>query len=187
MAHKCKPALTYNDWDRIIDVKLDTECALLLPKLIKHEAHPHLLKVRRFYFPPQCSACRKIIKDGDIYFFCAHRYCSFYLHTKCALKPSRVTHRWDPHPLYLIFSLEEVMDHPHEFQCEFCNEEIDPNSWFYHCSFCDLSFHLDQECIDLFPSYSRVKFGATNIKIQDHQHSLTFVLNKKRPDRKSVV
>lgn len=178
----------YNPWSshegddqRKINVKLDIECAAL-PKLLKHEAHPHLLEQRAVNSECSCYACYKIIRLGDALLHCVggveHGYCMFKIHIKCALKPLRVTHRWDPHPLYLIFSAEEVVNHPHEFQCEFCSEEINTNCWFYHCSICDLSFHLE-ECIDLFP-YSRVKFGATNIKIQDHQHSLTFVLNKKR-------
>ncbi|KAK1380635.1 Phorbol-ester/DAG-type domain-containing protein [Heracleum sosnowskyi] len=160
-------------------VKLDTECAFL-PKLIKHEAHPHLVTQDHFVSVHDCSACQKGIRGRDTFFRCTRTRppCYFSIHIKCALKPLKLTHRWDPHPLYLITSPEGVIDHPHAFHCEFCSEEINTNGWFYHCSVCDLSFHLN-DCVDLFP-YSRVKFGATNIKIRDHEHNLTFVLSKKR-------
>ncbi|XP_017222151.1 uncharacterized protein LOC108198892 [Daucus carota subsp. sativus] len=161
-----------------IAVKLDIECALL-PKQIKHEVHHHILTQYRDCFSHKCLACNKPTREGDALFKCLKDDMAvFTIHVNCVLKPHRLTHRWDPHPLDLIFSPAEVEDHPHEFQCEFCSEEIDTNCWFYHCSVCDLSFHLG-ECLDLSP-YSRVKFGATNIKIQDHHHGLTFVLNKRR-------
>ncbi|KAL1826452.1 hypothetical protein ACET3Z_004864 [Daucus carota] len=174
-------------WGKIstVDTNLDSGCAVL-PKMITHKAHQH--KTRPYGFGLElcnfiesfftCSACGQYIKQFDASYMCEADRCLTYLHTECALKPLRVTHRWDPHPLHLTTSLEEVTDHPHEFHCEFCSEEIDTNYWFYHCSVCDLSFHL-KGCMDLF-LYSKVKFGATNIKLDAHHHGLTFVLNKKK-------
>lgn len=163
------------------NVKLDSGCAVL-PTRIKHEAHSHLLElgVASLVYD-ECLACNKSTLGCKALFKCTYNNegCNYCIHTKCALKPRRVTHRWDPHPLYLIFSAEDVIDHPHEFHCELCSEEIDTNYWFYHCCVCDLSFHFN-ECLDMFFRYSKVKFGATNIKIEAHQHGLTFVLNKKK-------
>lgn len=90
--------------------------------------------------------------------------------------PLTVAHRWDPHPLHLVMSLEDdVEDHPHEFECERCPQDINTNNWFYHCNICDLSFHLN--CINSNDYYSNVKFGAANIKMKAHEHDLILVLN----------
>ncbi|WOG86353.1 hypothetical protein DCAR_0205556 [Daucus carota subsp. sativus] len=136
-------------WGKIstVDTNLDSGCAVL-PKMITHKAHQH--KTRPYGFGLEhcfiesfftCSACGQYIKQFDASYMCEADRCLTYLHTECALKPLRVTHRWDPHPLHLTTSLEEVTDHPHEFHCEFCSEEIDTNYWFYHCSVCDLHKH----------------------------------------------
>ncbi|KAK1352817.1 hypothetical protein POM88_052655 [Heracleum sosnowskyi] len=99
----------------------------------------------------------------------------------CIMKATTVKHRWDPHPLHLIYDPEMVMnDHEHGFHCEFCPDELDTKFWFYHCDDCDLQFHLrcyDKSC---YLNYSHIKFGATNIIMdKHHNHNLTFVLNKK--------
>ncbi|KAL1834811.1 hypothetical protein ACET3Z_004462 [Daucus carota] len=128
-----------------------------------------------------CNGCAKPIRnDGHVFYACVP--CKYFLHKFCGciMKPSRVEHRWDPHPLRLIFDPGMVEDHEHEFQCEYCSQDLDTNLWFYHCDDCDLSFHLrcyDESC---HLRFSHVKYGATDI-IKDHlhPHSLTFVLNKK--------
>ena len=147
-----------------------------LPKMIKHESHPHPLHLNS-YKPTSCKAC-----DDKRYFYTWHgcEGCDFHLCAGCIMKASRVKHRWDPHPLRLIFDPGMVEDHEHEFQCEFCSQDLDTNFWFYHCDDCDLSFHLrcyDKSC---YLNFSHVKYGATDI-IKDHlhPHSLTLVLNKK--------
>ncbi|XP_063942579.1 uncharacterized protein LOC108207120 [Daucus carota subsp. sativus] len=165
-----------------IERNFDSAC-VILPERIVHKAHQHKSRPNFFFRASAgenttCSACNQTLDGFDICYACNGFECFRCIHIECALKPLRVTHRWDPHPLHLITSAEEVIDHPHEFQCEFCSEEIDPNYWFYHCSICDLSFHF-KGCIDPFP-YSKVKFGATNIMLDAHQHGLTFVLNKKK-------
>ena len=62
----------------------------------------------------------------------------------------------------------------------FCSHEIDTNFWFYHCNGCDLSFHIGCYEFSCHLYYSRIKFGATYIIInQFHPHGLTYVLDKK--------
>ncbi|KAL1806936.1 hypothetical protein ACET3Z_030004 [Daucus carota] len=158
------------------DFILHRYCALF-PKEMQHDLEGKLVGIQPSVHEIwSCSLCKGFRNGAQMqttYVHCTE--CGTTIAVKLDIE---LTHRWDPHPLDLIFSPAEVEDHPHEFQCEFCSEEIDTNCWFYHCSVCDLSFHLG-ECLDLSP-YSRVKFGATNIKIQDHHHGLTFVLNKRR-------
>ncbi|KAK1352814.1 hypothetical protein POM88_052652 [Heracleum sosnowskyi] len=159
--------------DSVIDVRLHIGC-LTLPKKIKHESHYHPL-----YFKIKdvqaCKAC-------GMYALLLHSCegCDFRVCAQCILKTKTVKHRWDPHPLHLIYDPEMVTNHEHGFHCEFCSNELNPNLWFYHCNDCDLSFHL--KCYEklCYLNFSHIKFGATNIFINKlHPHSLTFVLNKK--------
>ncbi|KAL1834809.1 hypothetical protein ACET3Z_004460 [Daucus carota] len=166
--------LPRNLWFRVFGpLKQHIACSAL-PKMIKHDSHPHPLHFNSHY-TIYCKACgeRFISRHGC-------EGCDFHLCAGCIMKPSRVKHRWDPHPLRLIFDPGMVEDHEHEFQCEYCSRDLDTNLWFYHCDDCDLSFHLrcyDKSC---YLHLSHVKFGATDItKDHLHHHSLTLVLNKK--------
>ncbi|KAL1830583.1 hypothetical protein ACET3Z_000234 [Daucus carota] len=140
---------------------LDIKCASL-PRIIKHKGHRHPLK--QLTTPDDdflCKACWRQRVTGEvrtIVYGCEK--CDFFTHIGCVLSAQVVKHRWDPHPLYLILSLKNVPDHPHEFTCEFCSEKINTNSWFYHCN---------------------IKFGATEIYSDKHPHphGLTYILNKK--------
>ncbi|KAK1367206.1 Phorbol-ester/DAG-type domain-containing protein [Heracleum sosnowskyi] len=161
-------------------VCFDIGCASL-PEIIKHEAHHHHLIQLKYPNDFECKACGREGVEGkteSIIFGC--EICEFYMHIQCMLKPHRMNHRWDPHPLHLILSPKDVAEHPHEFECEFCSEQINTNTWFYHCSVCDQSFHIS--CSDPYWLYSNMKFGATNIYLKSHPHShgLTYVLNKKK-------
>lgn len=86
----------------------------------------------------------------------------FHIHRICALFPSRIRHRWDPHAI------------PFYQGCEICEEEINPKLWLYHCRECDQSFHTN--C--LRPLHN-VKLGGTLLEVEIHPHTLTFVLKKK--------
>ncbi|XP_074363111.1 uncharacterized protein LOC141703498 [Apium graveolens] len=159
--------------------RFDIWCASL-PRVIKHEAHRHPLNQLKYPHDYICKACffeYETEKQEAIMYGCEK--CEFYIHIRCALRPHLVKHRWDPHPLCLILSPENVADHPHEFDCEFCSQQIYPNTWFYHCSACDLSFH--SFCIDPYYLFCNMKFGATNIfsYTHHHPHGLTWLVNKK--------
>ncbi|XP_074363117.1 uncharacterized protein LOC141703497 [Apium graveolens] len=160
--------------------KFDIGCASL-PRTIKHKGHRHPLNQLKYPDDDNfCKACWSVTADEKEIMMYGCEKCGFYIHTRCALRPHLVKHRWDPHPLYLILFPKNVADHPHEFDCEFCSEQINPNAWFYHCNACDLSFH--GSCIDPYYRLSNVKFGATNISSEalPHQHGLTMILNKKK-------
>lgn len=152
---------------------LDFKCAMT-PNMIKHEAHNHsLTQVQTYSLCNGCGKSKEMYERGPgTTFGCED--CEFYLHKGCALLPAMVNHRWDPHPIPLVYP--PVKDHPDIFYCEICEEEIDPNYWFYFCGACDQSFHLS--CLRPYYGFSNIKFGAT-MKIDDHQHSLTFVGMKK--------
>lgn len=96
------------------NTKIDSGCAVL-PKLIKHEAHHHLLTPNSSHHFMECLAWNKLIDWEEVAYECNEKSCYFYIHVKCGLKPLTLTHQWDPHPLHLIFSPEEVTYHPHEF------------------------------------------------------------------------
>ncbi|XP_017256005.1 uncharacterized protein LOC108225603 [Daucus carota subsp. sativus] len=117
-------------------IKLHIRCALL-PRMIKHEAHPHQLTQLETPYYCRCKAC------GQEYNEHKHgcKNCDFYVCGSCIMQARTVEHRWDPHPLQLIYDPSMVMDHEHEFNCELCSDDINTNYWFYHCSECDLSFH----------------------------------------------
>ncbi|WOH16468.1 hypothetical protein DCAR_0936022 [Daucus carota subsp. sativus] len=155
---------------------------MAMPKMIKHEAHRHMLKHDQLGYGPfkSCKACGRFFSVGRVIATHQCEECEYHICGSCIMRPRVAKHPWDIHPLRLIYEPGMVDDHEHDFNCEFCSEDIDTNGWFYHCSDCDLSFHL--QCFDRssYRDYSRVKFGATDIIIDKlHPHSLTFVLNKK--------
>nr|XP_017238600.1 PREDICTED: uncharacterized protein LOC108211498 isoform X1 [Daucus carota subsp. sativus] len=157
----------------------DIKCASL-PRIIKHKGHRHPLQQLKTPDDFLCKGCwREPVTEEVRTIVYGCEKCEFYTHIGCVLSAQVVKHRWDPHPLYLILSLKNVPDHPHEFPCEFCSKEINTNSWFYHCNVCDLSFHIS--CIDPDDWLSNIKFGATNIYSDKHPHphGLTYILNKK--------
>ncbi|KAL1825378.1 hypothetical protein ACET3Z_012156 [Daucus carota] len=157
--------------------KLHIRCAVL-PVTIKHETHIHLLgQIYATIDKWQCKACG----DDKRGYLHRCRQCQFYICDGCIMNASTVNHRWDSHPLRLIYEVGMVReDHEHEFSCEYCSKEIDTNWWFYHCSICHLSFHPKCFKISLNRHYSDVKFGAKDIfSYKLHPHSLTFDFNKR--------
>lgn len=169
----------YNYLDSVVrDIRLHIGCATL-PKMHKHEAHSHKLNQVNYSggYRRNCKACGLHIAACK--YEC--KECDYYVCHGCIMKPRRVKHPWDPHPLNLIYEPGLAMDHEHDFNCEFCSKDIDANLWFYHCDICDLSFHINR-CFERshYGDYSNVKFGASNITLLNiHDHGLTFVLNKK--------
>lgn len=93
------------------------------------------------------------------------------LHYQRATLPSKVSHAWDRHPLYLIYSFP-LIDDPEDVFCEVCEENIQPKVWLYHCRVCAQSFH--PQCVLAIDRHSNVKFGGT-LQIKRHLHAVTFV------------
>ncbi|KAK1358791.1 Phorbol-ester/DAG-type domain-containing protein [Heracleum sosnowskyi] len=129
------------DGKGIIDLHIG---CVTLPKIIKHEAHHHQLH-QVFDKDHACNACGW---RGRLWGLYKHecKQCNFYICGGCIVKARTYKHRWDPHPLDLIYDAGMVEEHEHEFECENCSKEIDTNNWFYHCSKCDLSFHIN-DCL----------------------------------------
>ncbi|KAK1354903.1 hypothetical protein POM88_048159 [Heracleum sosnowskyi] len=146
-----------------------------LPKSLKHEIHPHPLN--HINKNLECRACGNAILP----FVHGCEKCGFYICDGCIMTASTVNHRWDSHPLQLIYEAGMVTtDHEQEFNCEYCSNDIDTNWWFYHCSDCDLSLHPYCFRRSSYRHYSDFKFGASEIFSEKlHSHNLTFVLNKK--------
>ncbi|XP_074348687.1 uncharacterized protein LOC141687344 [Apium graveolens] len=172
-------------------IRLHIGC-VTLPKIIKHEAHPHQLE-QVWKDGHACNACGMSrdqygyrSSDGTFrstlnsVFNYRCEKCNFYICARCITYARTMKHRWDPHPLDLTYDPGMVTDHEHDFDCEYCSREINTNTWFYHCSKCDLSY--DPYCLEKssYRQYEYVKFGATDITMDRlHPHGLTFVLNKK--------
>lgn len=152
------------------DIRFDMVCCFL-PNSIKHESHHHPLN----YSAPSksliCDACG-YVRIGVELFKCESSSCSGYqIHKSCVLYPSQLRHRWDPHPISLIYP---PFFHQGQIYCEICEEEINPNNWLYHCRECDQSFHTD--CIR---PYHNAKVGDEVI-VDLHEHALTYVHKRKR-------
>ena len=132
---------------------------MALPKMIKHEAHRHMLKHDRLDYGTykSCKACRRFISVGRVLASHQCKECEYHICGSCIMRPRVAKHPWDIHPLRLIYEPGMVDDHEHDFNCEFCSEDIDTNAWFYHCSDCDLSFHL--QCFQR-SSYHRYSIGS---------------------------
>lgn len=145
---------------------LDIKCASL-PSTIKYVAHRHPL---RQLFNDSWAYCKACGKWDRAYRCFGCKDCKFFLHESCIFLPGTINHRWDPHPIPLVHP--PIKDHPEEFYCEICEQEIDGTSHsFYFCRACDQSFHV--LCLSPYYNYSNVKFGATNIRVDKHPHSLT--------------
>ncbi|XP_049342609.1 uncharacterized protein LOC125806895 [Solanum verrucosum] len=161
----CK--LDTNGWwfectERDCGFHLDMKCAFI-PKAIAHRSHRHPL-CRISVSNVDCSACGRRL--SGLSYGC--KACGFYLGNDCALLPATTTHKWDEHPLTLIFP--PFTDHPDEFLCEICETFAHPKYWLYHCRECDQSFH--PHCIPRHGMSRNIKFGST---IQIAEHSLKLV------------
>ncbi|XP_073152073.1 uncharacterized protein [Henckelia pumila] len=164
-------------------LSIDVECAAA-PIIINHESHSqHLLALSRS--PRTEHFCCDILMQGPCVYAC--RLCNYYIHVHCAFLPKTVKHKFDEHPLDLIYNpsiqiprkqkeeAEEEKEYYH--MCEFCEEDIEPKLWFYYCGKCDQSFHV--KCIPSTGELSKVKFGrslALPRQVHDHPVTLTRML-----------
>lgn len=153
------------------DIRFDINCCFL-PNKMKHKSHKHPL-VKSGPSGSPCFACNWIWTDSDI-FECENTSCRFScrIHTKCLSLPSTIRHRWDPHPISLIYP---PFDYEGVIYCEICEELVNANYWFYHCRECDQSFHT--EC--LRPLHN-VKVGdRVDVDVALHPHTMTLVYKRR--------
>ncbi|KAL7251614.1 hypothetical protein ACSBR1_013456 [Camellia fascicularis] len=136
------------------DFFLDMKCASLLGTIL-HDTHKHFLTLRETT-GGLCFACHKIFYGVGL----VCDICNFKLHTRCALLPRMVSHRFDKHPFSLLYFGDQD-----EYYCEICEGEVNPFCWFYHCDDCNRSLH--KECIH------PVSFlPQCFITHESHQHTL---------------
>lgn len=145
----------------------DVGCCFL-PNRIQHNVHKHPLSLRAQRSTDDKHVCRAcgFNATSELEFGC--EACSYMLHIRCTLFPDTVRHKWDPHPLPLMYP--PFYDHGGEMYCEICEEEVDLNYWLYRCVLCDQSFHV--ECL-----LGRNNFKITGqvVTLEAHPHPLSFV------------
>ncbi|KAH7857155.1 hypothetical protein Vadar_009667 [Vaccinium darrowii] len=142
---------------------LHTNCIWPLPQhSITHESHSHPLALREGCFGG-CAACKH---DCYGFGFVCEENCDFSLHTRCASLPLTVAHRYDEHPLILIYSGNLV-----ETVCQICEAKVDRNCWFYNCAKCKKNFH--PLCVQ-FVEKSELRIGV-KVSLGGHQHLPSFV------------
>ncbi|KAL3533930.1 hypothetical protein ACH5RR_007451 [Cinchona calisaya] len=119
---------------------LDLSCAQIGAS-ITHDAHDHQLFLSADNQTINCNACGNSL-DKQTTFKCT--LCEFYLHSKCAFLPKKSRHRFDRHPLTLMFKSDK--NELGEYICEICEDDKrNPNHWFYGCKECDFAAHV--QCI----------------------------------------
>ncbi|XP_073119949.1 uncharacterized protein [Henckelia pumila] len=150
------------------------ECALA-PKVIRHDSHRQhpLILIGYCPFEASISCCGNEHRFSLYVYNCS--VCDYNIDIHCAFLPKTVTHKFDEHPLTLVFaSSSQHHSDSTECFCEFCEEDIDPMYWFYHCAECDQSFHVD--CIPSLGKFSKIKFGTGTVKHPSHNdHPLSLV------------
>ncbi|KAL8152744.1 hypothetical protein V2J09_010504 [Rumex salicifolius] len=114
----------------------------LLPTIVHHEAHEHLLAVAAKSImgsdPYIYVACMK--HGAFVAYFCTYCTLTTY-HTECELLPPLVEHDHGghEHELEMAFHREAELE---DYLCDLCQNKMDPKSWYYHCKKCILSLHL---------------------------------------------
>nr|XP_017232706.1 PREDICTED: uncharacterized protein LOC108206806 isoform X2 [Daucus carota subsp. sativus] len=150
------------------DFKVEIRCAFA-PLRINHTSHRHYSLIKRPFSGSRCNLCRFNISEGIEY---ACETCDkFHIHWQCALYPSQMKHKYDPHSVtleYPPFFYEGV------FHCEVCENQVNNQLMLYHCRACDHSFHFN--CLR---SRNSIKFGGTvELKIDNKLHTLAFVVKR---------
>ncbi|XP_073044112.1 uncharacterized protein [Primulina eburnea] len=158
---------------------IDAEC-VAAPTTIKHISHsPHLLALTVPW------NAKYLCCGGADFSYYAYSYicslCDYYIHVSCAFLPKTAEHKFDEHPLDLIY--DPILQIPHKedeekqrhYLCEFCEEDVNPKFWFYYCGKCDQSFHVN--CIPSTGKLSKIKFGR-KIDLPRHVHDHPVALTR---------
>ncbi|KAI5318626.1 hypothetical protein L3X38_038334 [Prunus dulcis] len=155
------------------DLYFDLEC-ISLSESLTHEFYEDRLFFNRSWekYYNYCHGCDTSIGETfarfssltsngyhDIFNFCI----------QCVKVPLTAKHRYDDHPLKLIFKRDGY--------CEICEGKQHKGEWLYSCEDCDFDCHT--YCI--LGRYPKVKLGST-FKISAHPHLVTLI-----DKRKSVI
>ncbi|XP_062176251.1 uncharacterized protein LOC133881347 [Alnus glutinosa] len=115
----------------------DIQCCLI-PEILKHEGHQHLLFLALRDSYESCNGCG----DKRSGFVCT-KCDKFALCIRCATLPLVARHQHDTHLLKLSYTRE---DDSGEYYCRICEKERNhPDHWFYYCVKCDFSAH--RQCV----------------------------------------
>ncbi|XP_027181728.1 uncharacterized protein LOC113780110 [Coffea eugenioides] len=116
---------------------LDVSCAILEPREIELDCHDHPLVQLQKKASFLCDACGKV--DEDSSYLCT--ICPFWIHKKCALRPTTVKHKDHNHPLHLAYSLpSDYRKFPQ--QCSVCWKKVRLRDWVYYCGPCRYFVHI---------------------------------------------
>ncbi|KAG4164297.1 hypothetical protein ERO13_A13G005900v2 [Gossypium hirsutum] len=135
---------------------------LSLLDAVKIPGHKHPLHAY-YDYEGQCCACGTDIEGA---YRC--KDCNFELCLFCIMRPTKVSHKCDDHPLTLTY--DKINDYVKYHYCDICEEKMDPKYWYYHCETYDTSAHVN--CV--LGKYPFIKLGSTYNE-GNHQHPLTFV------------
>nr|XP_027080299.1 uncharacterized protein LOC113703207 isoform X2 [Coffea arabica] len=127
----------------LCEFDLDVSCAILdqpeilEPREIELDCHHHRLIQLEKPASFLCDACGKV--DEDSSYLCT--ICPFWIHKKCALRPTTVKHKDHNHPLHLAYSL------PSDYrkfsqQCSVCWKKVRLRDWVYYCGPCRYFVHI---------------------------------------------
>ncbi|KAL3533932.1 hypothetical protein ACH5RR_007453 [Cinchona calisaya] len=122
---------------------LDLSCARIRDT-ISHDAHEHKLffsdNIHSKMGIVNCNACGNTCGKQQTIYVCT--LCEIYLHSKCAFLPRKSRHRFDRHPLTLMF--KSPNNELGEYICDVCEDDKrNPSHWFYGCKECDFAAHVD--------------------------------------------
>ncbi|XP_027081249.2 uncharacterized protein [Coffea arabica] len=127
----------------LCEFDLDVSCAILdQPEILEQreielDCHHHRLIQLEKPASFLCDACGKV--DEDSSYLCPT--CQFWIHKKCALRPTKVKHKDHNHSLQLAYSLPS--DH-RKFpqQCSVCWKKVRLRDWVYYCGPCRYFVHI---------------------------------------------
>ncbi|GLT60037.1 hypothetical protein SLA2020_328250 [Shorea laevis] len=162
---KCDGCLFYSSGFAYYCNECDDDLCLrcyAIPEVLTLRGHEH-----PFFFNHKCEGKCNACGSERRYpgFRCKDH--DFILCYRCVTLPHTAQHKYDGHPLMLLY---RDGNHPDQCYCDICEEERDPNHWYYYCTICDFSAHP----LCVLGKYPFVKLGST-YRNDAHPHPLTFV------------
>ncbi|XP_023641213.1 uncharacterized protein LOC17891438 isoform X1 [Capsella rubella] len=144
-------------------VQIDVRCISSVPDYFTHESHEHPLFIStssKGGNKTGCVGCKKIGMRS--YLQCTK--CKFAMCYLCATIPTKVSYKYDKHPLYLSYG-EKSDD---TYWCEVCEKKVNPRDRFYKCNECCITIHL--HCIFGSSAYMkpgfRFKYNSSKVEVR---------------------